>query len=112
MFVFFFQIGTNIPKYLEEVTNNQPYILVLGSLLGPLQKFVIVERKALEQPSLLKAIDVCFKLFYILDVQYPWQCATSWEFFQKVIFGLEDAKGRKTSPAVIAMRTALKHLGK
>lgn len=105
-------IGTNIPKYLEEVTNHQPYILLLGSLLEPLQMFVIVERKALEQPSLLKAVDVCFKLFYVLDLKYPWQCATSWEFFQKVIFGLEDDKGDKTSPAVIAMRTALKHLAK
>ncbi|KAJ8047463.1 hypothetical protein HOLleu_06467 [Holothuria leucospilota] len=57
------QIVTNIPKYLDEVTNRQPYILVLGEALDPSQVFVIVERKALEQASLLKAVDVCFKLF-------------------------------------------------
>lgn len=98
-----------MPKYLEEVTNTQPYVLILGTLVEPLQCFVIVERKALEQTCLLKAIDVCFKMFYILDITYPWQCHTTWEYFQKVVFGLEDAGGRKkTSPSVIAMRTALK----
>ncbi|XP_033100816.1 uncharacterized protein LOC117104223, partial [Anneissia japonica] len=40
-------IGTNMPKYLEEVKNSQPYVLVIGSLLDPSQFFVIVERKAL-----------------------------------------------------------------
>ena len=67
-----------------------------------------MERQALQQTSLLKAVNVCFKLFYILDINYPWQCSTTWEFFRKVVFGLEDAGGHnKTSPAV-AMRTALK----
>lgn len=98
-----------MPKYLEEVTNGQPFVLILGSLMEPSQCFVIVERKALIQGSLLKAVDVCFKVFYILDISYPWQCSTTWEFFQKVVFGLDDAGGNsKTSPAVIAMRTTLK----
>lgn len=99
-----------MPKYLEEVTNTQPYILVLGSLLEPSQFFVIVERKALQQASLLKAVDACFKAFYVINVNYPWQSKSTWEFFQKVIFGLEDAGGvSKKTPAVIAMRTALNY---
>ena len=62
-----------------------------------------MERQALQQTSLLKAVNVCFKLFYILDINYPQ------EFFEKVVFGLEVAGGHnKTSSAVIAMRTALK----
>ena len=98
-----------MPKYLDDVTNKQPYTLILGSLMELLQWFVIVKRQALQQTSLLKAVDVCFKLFYILDINYPWQCSTTWEFFQKVLFGLEDAGDHnKTSPAFIAMRTALK----
>ena len=87
-----------MPKYLDDVTNKQPYTLILGSLMEPLQCFVIVERQVLQQISLLKAVDVCFKLFYDLDINYPWQCSTTWEFFQKVVFGLEDAGGHnKTS---------------
>ena len=107
---FFFQIVTNVPKYLEEVKNCQPFILVLGELIEPAQVFVIVERKALPQTSLLKAVDVCFKLFYVLNVDYPWEAATTWEFHQKVVFGLGGKEGGKTSPAVIAMRTGLANL--
>ena len=71
--------------------------------------FTVVERKALNHLSILKCIDVCFKLFYVLDLSYPWQCTTAWEFIQKGIFGLDDVAGCvKTSPAVISMRTALR----
>ena len=98
-----------MPKYLDDVTNKQPYTLILGSLMEPLQCFFIVKRQALQQTSLLKSVDVCYKHLYILDINYPWQCSTTWEFFQNVFFGLEDAGGyNKTSLAVIAMRTALK----
>ena len=62
-----------MPKYLEEIKNTQPYVLVLGSLMHPLQFFLIMESKAVEQTSLLKAIDACFKAFYVLNVDYPWQ---------------------------------------
>ncbi|KAJ8034185.1 hypothetical protein HOLleu_20916 [Holothuria leucospilota] len=104
-------IGTNIPQYLEKrIKNQQPFLLILGDREEPQGIFVVAERKALQQTSLLKAIDVCFKLFYILDLHYPWESATTWEFFQKVIYGLGEP-GETTSPAVIAMRTSLNSMG-
>ena len=101
------QIGTNIPKYLEECSET-PFVLIVGSQEDHIQTFVVIDGVGLEQPSLLKAVDVCFKLFYILDIHYPWQCSTTWEFIQKVLFGIEDKHKGKTSPAVVAMRAALK----
>ncbi|CAB4019527.1 Hypothetical predicted protein, partial [Paramuricea clavata] len=99
-------IGTNMPKLLEEASRS-PFILAIGARESPNQVFVVVDGQGLEQPSLVKAVDVCFKLFYILDVHYPWQCAVTWEFIQKVLYGIEDKLKGKTSPAVIAMRAAL-----
>ena len=99
-----------MPKYLEETsTRPEPFILLTGDRRAPHPIFVIIQGKSLEQVSLIKAVDVTFKLFYILDIHYPWQSATTWEFFQKVVYGL-DARASKqhTSPAVIAMRTALR----
>jgi hypothetical protein len=58
----------------------------------------------------VKAIDVCFKLFYLLDIHYPWQCATTWEFIQKCFYGLDDNNKKPTSPAVISLRAALKYM--
>jgi hypothetical protein len=95
-----------MPKLLEEASRS-PFILAIGARESPNQVFVVVDGQGLEQPSLVKAVDVCFKLFYILDVHYPWQCAVTWEFIQKVLYGIEDKLKGKTSPAVIAMRAAL-----
>jgi hypothetical protein len=43
------------------------FILALGDRHKPPQAFIIVERNAIQQPTLLKAVDYCFKLFYVLD---------------------------------------------
>lgn len=95
--------------YLEKARRS-PYMLVLGSRELPQQCFVIVEGKAMEQSNLVKAIDVCicFKLYYVLDIHYPWQCATTWEFIQKFFYGIDDGDKKQTSPAVISLRAALK----
>lgn len=106
------QVGTNIPDYLQTVQNGgikrQPYILMLGTRLNPSQFFVIIEGLALEQTSLLKAMDACFSAFYVLDLIYPLQCHTTWEFVQKFFYCLEGGKGKAvTSPSVRSLRTHL-----
>ncbi|CAB3987566.1 Hypothetical predicted protein [Paramuricea clavata] len=98
-------IGTNIPKYLED--NLKPHILVLGERLHPHQVFLVCEGKCLERSNLVEAVDSCFKLFYVLDMEYPWQSNVTWEFFQKVVYCLEDKTPRKTTSAVISMRATL-----
>ena len=37
-------------------------------MVRPEQAFIIVERQAIPQASLLKVVDMCFKLFYVLDI--------------------------------------------
>ncbi|KAJ8049974.1 hypothetical protein HOLleu_02962 [Holothuria leucospilota] len=106
------QVGTNLPHYLEtcqaERQKTQPYILVLGDRLKPSQTFVVPDGVALEAGTLLKACDICFKAAYILDVHYPKQCQTTWEFIQKYFFQLGDGKGKSiTSPGVRTLRTFL-----
>ena len=89
-----------MPKYLEENFTDEPYVLAHGSVNIPHQVFVVSKGKALE---------TCFKLFYVTDIEYPWQCGITWEFLQKVIFSLEDrCKNKKTSPSVVSMWAALK----
>ena len=72
---------------------------------------MIVEGQAMRVESMLKAVDVCFKLMYILDLHYPQQCATTWEFIQKVIYEIKEVKNDKkkdsTSPSVRSLRAFL-----
>lgn len=102
-----FQIGTNIPYYLQQIKAGvkQPHVLALGERENPLQAFLIIERNAVEQQSLLGAVDSCFKAFYILDSQYPVNSHSVWEFIQDIIFDMPKPRGEKDiSKNVISLR--------
>ncbi|XP_063960266.1 uncharacterized protein LOC135155266 [Lytechinus pictus] len=109
-FIDFQPIGTNLPQYLDGLMSKrrQPFVLALGPQKVPAQYFAVVEGRALKQDSLLKAVDVCFKLFYVLDLEYPSACYTTWEFIQKVLYQV-NAKDRNTSSCVRSLRTYVLH---
>lgn len=66
--------------------------MVLETRKEPSQSFVIVDGLAIEASSLLKAVDICFKAFFVLDVCYPKQCHTTWEFIQKFFYKMGEGK--------------------
>ncbi|PIK33319.1 hypothetical protein BSL78_29864, partial [Apostichopus japonicus] len=102
------KIGTNIPSFLEKVDQPQPFVLALGRREQPEQVFCIVERRALPCQGLLQGVDLCFKLFYILDINYPWECQNTWDFLQKAIYNLGKGKGRdKSVPSVTLFKNFL-----
>ena len=90
--MFHFQVGTNLPDYLHGLEKDggrkQPFVLLLGDKLSPSQVFVIIERTALLQNSVLSAVDACFKAFQILNFEYPPACKPVWEFIQHGCFQL------------------------
>ena len=62
----------SLEQYLKEIdskSHSQPFILALGgSPMSPQQVIVVFERKALQQQSLIKALDVCFQLYLVCDL--------------------------------------------
>lgn len=106
-------VGTNIPQYIEGIQNNthrkQPFVLIMGERNHPTQSFAIIESSALPAVDIIEAIDICFKSFYVLDISYPSQCNTSWEFIQRFVFQLSDGRKGKgaTSPSVRSLRAYL-----
>ncbi|XP_046857509.1 uncharacterized protein LOC124450899 [Xenia sp. Carnegie-2017] len=79
-------VGTNTPKYLE-TASRWPFVLAIGIQCSPTQVFVIIGGQGLEPPNL---------------------SCSSWEFIEKVLYGIEDHGKQKTTPAVVAMRATLK----
>ncbi|RXN34367.1 hypothetical protein ROHU_004056 [Labeo rohita] len=79
-------VGTSMVEYLQQAEASRPYPYVLSLENGHIdsQAFVILAGKALEQSTLIGAVDVCFKSFYVFDVNYPKQCFYCWEFIQNV----------------------------
>ncbi|XP_033624674.1 uncharacterized protein LOC117288083 [Asterias rubens] len=95
--------GTDMAFYLKSVdreTHPQPFLLVIGSRINPLQIFVIVERQALQFNTMTKAVDYCFKLIYVLDIEYQPACGTTWEFLQTNVYGIAGKCGVSTSVGV------------
>ena len=76
---------------------------MLGEEQKSSQAFVVIGGVALEHPSLLGAVDGCFKAFFVLDINYPKPCAQVWEFIQACIFEIPGHE----SNAVKLMRSQL-----
>ena len=87
------QVVTNIPMYLEQSTNREPHVMIMGERGNPGESFVVVEGHAISCVSLLKAVDICFKLTCVLDVNYCWRCSHTFVFLQKYIYGLGKDSG-------------------
>lgn len=103
------QLGTNIPEYVRAKRDqNQPHILILGNRKEPTQSFVIIEEHAIQQPSLLHAVDACFKAFYVLDLDYPAACLSIWEFFEGIIYEMKRQEPTKLSAQVKILRSFFK----
>ncbi|XP_028254199.1 uncharacterized protein LOC114450898 isoform X2 [Parambassis ranga] len=97
-------VGTNIVEYLTNVDNTFPHVLSLGHERVS-QTFLVVEGHAIETDSLLEAVDLCFKSFYVFDTNYPKECQPTWEFLQHCIY---EINGQESS-AVKFLRTAIAH---
>ncbi|XP_064628333.1 uncharacterized protein LOC135487954 [Lineus longissimus] len=67
-FIQFKQVTTNIPSFLQDLPSGavQPFVLALGDRTSPTQAFLIIEKNALEYPTLLKAVEACFRLCMFL----------------------------------------------
>lgn len=57
----------------------------------------------METDSLLEAVDVCFKAFFVFDIDYTKQGLPTWEFLQHVVY---DIDGHESS-SVKFLRTTV-----
>lgn len=69
----------------------QPQVLVLGdSILNPHQVFTLVNQTVYELKSIHEAVEICFKCFFVFNMQYPKTAQLAWYFVQKYIFGIDS----------------------
>lgn len=51
--------------------------------------YVSVQENVYIVPSVLKALDVCFKVFHVLQLKYPLECEHLWLFIQLGIYQIQ-----------------------
>lgn len=80
--------------YNEKVKRESsvtPYISIIGSLTEPKQIMIDFENITYTVFTLEKAIDICFKAYYLFELEYPPACRHMWQFINKQFYGLKDS---------------------
>jgi len=68
--------------------SDQPYMVVIGTLSSIQNAYVCYDGEKIPVESLKHAVDICFKLFFVFDVQYPDESNHIWSFIQKRVYGI------------------------
>jgi len=85
----------------------QPYIIVVGETLENIKTFfVCVDSILYEVPSTLKALDICFKAFHVLDAEYPSASEHIWQLIQVGLYNF-STKYDKKIPYIMEILTTL-----
>ncbi|XP_067212374.1 uncharacterized protein [Linepithema humile] len=98
--------ATNLDYYLAndrlgpDKRRKQPFILLTGEESRPTQVFIIIENHAINVPTVLKGVDLCFKIHFICDLDYSEFCKNVW-YFLDVMFYKTATLTEKHIPASV-----------
>jgi len=67
-------------------TSVQPYIIVVGQIENVSQSYVSIDEILYSTKSTLEALDVCFKAFHVLQINYPDASKHLWMLIQKGLY--------------------------
>lgn len=105
-------IDAIIDKYFHDKKTIQPFIVVEGIELNNIKSFAVYFNKILYTAnSFLHSIDICFKIFHTLNLQYPAASEFPWLFIQKYFFDIETKYDKKSSN-LTEMLNSLNNLSK
>lgn len=93
-------------KYKNLGITVQPYIVIAGPLSKITTKYVILDDIIYELPCINQAVETCFKLYWVLYLEYPPGCRAVWQFLQRAIFLIPSKavdKKEKVPPSVFSL---------
>jgi|GEM_PF-4018174 len=99
--LFWLQPQLNMEEFRKnETLQSQPFVILKGckATFQIQESFVMFERRIIKCHSLMQAVDVCFKLYFIFSLQFPNECLSAWTFLSHAIYGLEA--GKRMTPTV------------
>lgn len=75
---------------LAKTTKNpiQPKVYLIGK--EKITGIVVLDDFKYSLSNPIEAVDVCFKLFWALNLKYPLECKAVWYLIQKLIYGISS----------------------
>lgn len=65
----------------------QPYIIIVGPQFTEIEAFyIIIDDVMYKMENILKAVDILYKIFQVLNVKYPTGCEQVWLFIQQYVY--------------------------
>ncbi|KAF4514066.1 UNVERIFIED_CONTAM: hypothetical protein B566_EDAN018856 [Ephemera danica] len=90
-------IAIRTAKFQSLKRQVQPFVIAVGPTLSSLDKFYVyicsppgTENRIVmyELDSLLKAVDICFKVFFCMSLEYGKDSEQLWNFLQKGVYNI------------------------
>lgn len=77
---------SHLEKLKKQANPIQPFILVVGTIFNIKEILVYFDSVKYKVHSILRAIEVCYKIFQLFNLQYPPESLVVWLFIQKYFF--------------------------
>lgn len=91
-FMIFKDSNCDVEEYItmrrREKHPIHPLILIVGTPINPREVIVSFDSIKYNVFTILSAIDVCFKLFHLFNLEYPSESCIVWLFIQKYFYDL------------------------
>lgn len=76
----------------------QPFIIIVGALSDRDKKYVVFGEKFFKCSTIIEAVDLTFKMFFALKLDYTFASWHIWSFLHVLMYNLnKDFKWRLTS---------------
>jgi len=86
-----------ISKLKQQDNTIQPCILVVGTLIDPKKILVYFDDVKYKLFSTFKAVDICFKIFHVFNLEYPNESSNVWLFLQNYFYEIHTKYDKKCS---------------
>lgn len=99
------QLSDQIEFLEKKMERIQPFILATGDCnFNKFENFyVYLDGTKLVFNNFLRAVDICFKIFHIFNLEYPQACSQIWNFIESYFYKMNfnDKKQKSTKLRVI-----------
>lgn len=82
----------------EKGETIQPFVMAIGENLLSLSEFYVYSDGNMYQfSSFIRSVDICFKIFYLFNIEYPKSSICFWHFIEKYFYNLNSATKKNFS---------------
>lgn len=101
------ELEENMKARKQKNVPIQPCMLIVGTIINPSQIIIYFDEIKYKFFSVIKAIDLCFKIYHVFNIEYPIESLNVWLFIQRYFFNIKS-KYDKSCPIIQQIISELK----